>query len=129
MQFEEIPEEQVNLLRAAVGALDDKKAEDLKVLYLGQKSSITDFYILANGNSDPHLRALSNALFRQLKDLQVNLVGTDSEPGSGWTVVDAFDVMIHLFLPEQRKFYQLDELWKDADALDPQAFLTVGTTS
>ncbi len=128
MQIEEIPEEQVNLLRAAVGALDDKKAEDLKVLYLGQKSSITDFFILATGNSDPHLRALSNALSRQLKELRVNLVGTDSEPGSGWAVLDAFDVMIHLFLPEQRKFYQLDELWKDADALDPQAFLTVEAT-
>ena len=91
------------------------------MLYLGQKSSITDFFILATGNSDPHLRALSNALFRQLKELRVNLVGTDSEPGSGWAVVDAFDVMIHLFLPEQRKFYQLDELWKDAYAFDPHA--------
>lgn len=128
MQIEEIPEEQMTLLRAAVGALDDKKAEDLNVLYLGQKSSITDFLILATGNSEPHLRALSNALLRQLKDLRVDLIGTDSEPGSGWAVVDAFDVMIHLFLPEQRQFYQLDELWKDADALDPQAFLTVEVT-
>ncbi len=128
MQIEEIPEEQITLIRVAVGALDDKKAEDLKVLYLGQKSSITDFFILATGNSDPHLKALSNALFHELKDLQVKLVGTDSEQGSGWAVVDAFDVMIHLFLPEQREFYQLDELWKDADALDPQAFLTVGAT-
>ncbi len=129
MQIEEIPEEQITLLRAAVGALEDKKAEDLKVLYLGKKSSITDFFVLATGNSDPHLRALSNALSRQMKDLQVNLVGTDSEPGSGWTVVDAFDVMIHLFLPDQRRFYQLDELWKDADALDPQAFLSEKATS
>ena len=128
MQIEEIPEEQITLIRVAVGALDDKKAEDLKVLYLGQKSSITDFFILATGNSDPHLKALSNALSHELKDLQVKLVGTDSEQGSGWAVVDAFDVMIHLFLPEQREFYQLDELWKDADALDPQAFLTVGAT-
>ena len=128
MQIEEIPEEQVTLLRAVVGALEDKKAEDLKVRYLGRKSSITDFLILATGNSEPHLKALSNSLLRQLKDHRVDLVGTDSEPGSGWAVVDAFDVMIHLFLPEQRQFYRLDELWKDADAIDPRAFLTVEAT-
>lgn len=129
MDFEQIPEEMDNLLKAAVRALDDRKAEDLKVLHVGELSSITDFLILASGNSEPHLRALLNTVARELKDLHIKLIGSDSEPGSGWAVIDAFDVMIHLFLPEQREFYRLDELWKDAKLVDLRYFLQVEAKS
>ncbi|MBH55402.1 MAG: ribosome silencing factor [Opitutaceae bacterium] len=125
MEFEEFSEELLNILKATVSALDDRKAEDLKILHVGHISSITDFFVLATGNSDPHLKALINSVARELKDLKVNLLGIDSEQGSGWAVIDAFDVIIHLFLPEQRQFYQLDDLWKDAEFVDPQRFLSV----
>lgn len=125
MDFDEIPKELETLVKTAVGALDDRKAEDLKVLYVGELSSITDFFILATGNSEPHLKALINSVSRELKDLRVSLVGSDSVQGSGWAVIDAFDVMIHLFLPEQRDFYKLDELWKDAELIDLQTLLPV----
>lgn len=125
MDLREIPEEQQITLKAAVRALDDRKAEDLKVLYVSELSSITDFFVLATGNSEPHLRALNNAVSRELKDLKISLVGSDAGSGSGWAVIDAFDVMIHLFLPEQREFYRLDQLWKDAESLEPSAFLPV----
>ena len=125
MELEEFSEELITLLKAAVTTLDDRKAEDIKILYVGKLSSITDFFILATGNSEPHLKALINSVARELKDLKVNLLGSDSEQGSGWAVIDAFDVMIHLFLPEQRDFYKLDELWKDAESVDPQVFLPV----
>ena len=125
MDLEQLPEELDTMLKAAVRALDDRKAENLKVLYVGQISSITDFLILATGNSEPHLKALLNTVAREWKDLHVRLIGSDSEQGSGWAVIDAFDVMIHLFLPEQRDFYRLDDLWKDADSVDIRHFLQV----
>lgn len=125
MDLREIPEELRTTLNAIIRALDDRKAEDLKVLYVSELSSITDFFVLATGNSEPHLKALINSVSRELKDLKVSLVGRDAGPGSGWAVIDAFDVMIHLFLPEQREFYQLDALWKDAETLEVAEFLPV----
>lgn len=125
MDLEEIPEELNRLLTTTVRALDERKAEELKVVYVGEVSSITDFLILASGNSEPHLKALNNSVLRELKDLHVSVVGSDSVQGSGWGVIDAFDVMIHLFLPEQREFYKLDELWKDGVSVEPSRFLQV----
>lgn len=125
MDLKGIPEEVEKLLTATVRALDDRKAEDLKVLYVGELSSITDFFILASGNSEPHMKALLNTVAREIKDLHIRIIGSDSVAGSGWAVIDAFDVMIHLFTSEQREFYQLDELWKDAETIDPKMFLGV----
>ena len=125
MDLKEIPEELETVLKTAVRALDDRKAEDLRVLYVGELSSITDFFVLATGNSEPHLKALINTVSREMKDKKISLVGSDLGQGTGWAVIDAFDVMIHMFLPEQREFYQLDDLWKDAESVDPEVFLPV----
>ncbi len=125
MDLKEIPEELELVLKTTIRALDDRKAEDLKVLYVGELSSITDFYVLATGNSEPHLKALINSVSRDMKDEKIRLVGSDLGQGTGWAVIDAFDVMIHMFLPEQREFYQLYDLWKDAKSVDPEQFLAV----
>ncbi len=99
-------------------ALDDSKADDILVLYLGEKSSITDYYIIASGMSKPHLKALSRTVDETLDKREVEPLLIDSEPNSGWVVVDAFDFMVHIFLPEQRKYYSLESLWKDADIVE-----------
>lgn len=99
-------------------ALDDKKAADIRVLHLGEKSSITDYYIIASGTSEPHLKALKNAVEQALKSENISVLGVQSDPGSGWVVVDAYDVMIHLFNPEQRQHYSIEALWKDAGEVD-----------
>jgi ribosome-associated protein len=105
-------------IRACWQALDDKKAENLCLLYVGPQSSITDFFLLASGTSEPHLKALAAALAQTLKDEGVHLVGRDLSHASGWAVVDAFDFVVHLFIPEMRARYQLEQLWKDAEAVD-----------
>ena len=125
MDLKEIPEGLEKVLKTTIRALDGRKAEDLKVLYVGELSSITDFYVLATGNSEPHLKALINSVSREMKDQKIRLVGSDLGQGTGWAVIDAFDVMVHMFLPEQREFYQLDDLWKDAKSVDPERFLAV----
>ena len=102
------------LLKMLVRALDDKKAEDLRVLDVRAQSSITDYLVLATGTSEPHLRALRIELEKVLDGAGARIVGVESRPGSGWTVFDAFEIMAHLFTAENREKYRLDLLWRDA---------------
>jgi ribosome-associated protein len=102
------------LLKLCCEALSSKKAEDLVVLDVSAQSSLTDYLVLATGTSEPHLRALSTELKHTLHASQTRLLGVETREESGWTVVDAFDVMFHLFTPEQRERYALESLWKDA---------------
>jgi ribosome-associated protein len=102
------------LLGLIVQALDDKKAEDLRVLDVGKLSSITDYLILATGNSEPHLRALRIEVERVLDEQKAKILGVDTTKSSGWAVVDAFEIMVHLFTPENRDKYRMESLWKDA---------------
>ncbi|MDP2137120.1 MAG: ribosome silencing factor [Candidatus Didemnitutus sp.] len=102
------------VLTKIVEALDSKKAENLQVLYVGDLSSITDYLVLGTANSDPHLRALRVELEKAIDGEKVKILGIDTSKGSGWTVVDAFDVMVHLFTSENRDKYRLELLWKDA---------------
>ncbi len=75
-------------------------------------SSITDFHILATGTSSPHLRALSSELRQQLKEHKVTGYRGSGTPDSGWFVSDCVDVIVHIFSPEARAYYDLDGLWK-----------------
>ena len=103
---------------AYCAALDAKKAENIRLLNVASISSITDYLIIASGNSEPHLKALYTALEEVLKNQKAEIIGIQKDAQSGWMVVDAFDVMMHLFLPETRTFYNLDALWKDAEEID-----------
>lgn len=102
-------------LRKIVRALDEKKAGDLRVLRVSAQSSITDYLVLATGTSEPHLRALRVELEKVLDADRMRIAGMDSSEGSGWTVVDAYQVMIHLFTPDKRDAYRLEQLWNDAE--------------
>ncbi len=115
-----------NLLRLVLRALDAKKAEDLRVLDVREKSTITDYLVLATGTSEPHLRALRLELERVLDEARVPIVGVENEHGSGWTVFDAFDVMVHLLTVENRSRYRLEFLWKDAPEIAVSALLSAG---
>ena len=106
------------LLQLIVQALDDKKAEDLRILDVGKLSSITDYLILATGNSEPHLRALRIEVERVLDEQKARILGVDTTKSSGWTVVDAFEIMVHLFTPENRDKYRMELLWKDASEVE-----------
>lgn len=106
------------LIAALVQGLDDRKTEDIRVLAMGEQSSITDFMILGTGLAGPHLRALRVTLEKILDANNAPIAGVDFGEDSGWIVFDAYQVMVHLFLPEQRGIYQLEKLWGDAVELD-----------
>ena len=120
-----IVDKSLPLLRLVVRSLDEKKAEDLRVLDVRAKSSITDYLVLATGTSEPHLRALRVELEKTIDAAGEPIVGVESVDGSGWTVFDAFDIMVHLFTTENRAKYRLELLWKDAVEV-PVAGLLVG---
>jgi len=112
------------LLPVVCRVLDEKKAGDVRVLYVGDKSSITDFLVIATGTSEPHLRALRVELEKAIDSLGARIVGMDTgEPRSGWLVVDTFDVMIHIFTEETRRHYSLEKLWNDAKKVSADALL------
>ena len=104
-------------------ALDEKKAIDLKILDVRGKSSVTDYFIIATGNSTPHLRALKDVLHKAFKSNKVNVLGMDASHESGWIVIDVFDFIVHLFNEEMRAKYNLEALWKDAKIIDSEVYL------
>jgi ribosome-associated protein len=106
------------LLQIVCRALDGKKAGEVRVLRVSEHSSITDFLVIATGTSEPHLRALRVELEKAIDATGTRIIGMDTgEPGSGWLVIDAFDVMIHVLTQENRERYSLENLWKDATEL------------
>jgi len=104
-------------LRLICRSLDDRKAEDLVVLDVRAQSSITDYLVIATGTSEPHLRALRSEVDRLVKETGTRIVGVDAGEGSGWSVIDAFDIMVHVLTPENRVRYRLETLWGDAPRL------------
>ena len=115
----------LELVRTCCRVLDDKKAEDVRVLDVSEQSSITDFLIVATATSTPHLRALRVELEKSIDAAKTRIVGIETADDSGWTVIDVFDVMVHLFLKSHRAHYGLENLWKDASDVSVRRMLAV----
>jgi ribosome-associated protein len=105
----------LGLVKICFEVLDAKKAEDIRVLDVSEQSSITDYLVVATATSKPHLRALRVELEKAIDASKNRIVGIEQAEESGWTVIDAFDVMVHLFFADRRAQYGLENLWKDAD--------------
>src|SRR5580658_5420627 len=99
---------------------DSKKAEDIVVLDVRKLSSVTDYFVIATGTSQPHLRAIVEEISGRLRD-EHDLRPSRSEGSSGgnWVVLDFFDVIVHVMHTETRKHYDLEGLWGDARAVTP----------
>lgn len=94
---------------------ENKKAEDVVVLDVSKLSSVTDYFVIATGTSDPHLRAIENEVLDRLREEHgVRPNNTDSQAGANWVVADFFDVILHIMKPETRALYDLEGLWGDA---------------
>lgn len=105
-------------IQQCIYALDQKKAEHLRVLQVGEISSITDYFIIATGTSNPHLKALSKTVVESLEESGQEAVVTGVGDQSGWVVVDAYDFMVHIFTKEMREFFNLEGLWKDGTLIE-----------
>jgi ribosome-associated protein len=112
-----------DLARLCCRALDAKKAGNLRVLDVRDISSITNYLVIATATSEPHVRALRVELEKVLDSARAHIVGIETSRESGWTVMDAFDVMVHIFAPEMRARFGLEKLWKDAKEVPLDALL------
>ncbi|QUD90799.1 ribosome silencing factor [Phenylobacterium montanum] len=91
--------------------LDDDKAQDIVLIDLKDKSSVADCMIVASGRSHRHVGALADHLLRLLKDLGAGKARVEGLPDCNWVLIDAGDIIVHLFRPEVRVFYNLEKIW------------------
>jgi ribosome-associated protein len=91
--------------------LDDDKAQDIVLIDLKDKSSVADAMIVASGRSARHVGALADHLVRALKDVGAGKARVEGLPHCDWVLIDAGDVIVHLFRPEVRAFYNLEKIW------------------
>ena len=102
--------------------LSDNKAIDITCINLKDKSSIADFMIVASGNSSRHIQALSEIILNNLKKIGLDYCHLEGKNSSDWKLIDAQDIIIHIFHPEKRKFYNLERMWSE---LIPRERLTI----
>ena len=102
--------------------LSDNKASEIRSINLKDKSSIAGFMIIASGNSSRHIQALSEILLDKLKKKGVDNCRLEGRDSNEWKLIDAKDVIIHIFHPEKRKFYDLEKMWSE---LIPKERLTI----
>ncbi len=101
-------------IQEARKALEAKKGENIKVLDVRGISGITDYYVVATGNSSPHLKALLGEVEKVLGEQGVRCHRRAGTAESQWMVSDFMDMVVHVLSPDQRKRYALEDLWKDA---------------
>ena len=99
------------LLKEIVHWLDDAKAEGIITIDLAGKSSIGDFMVIASGRSDRHVGAIAEQLQRKLKEKGSGRVRIEGQDTCDWVLLDTGDIIVHLFRPEVREFYNLEKMW------------------
>lgn len=105
-KFETITDMKDHILKI----LDDKQADQIVTIDLKGKTSIADYLVIASGNSSRQVGALADILYRDLKDHGIKS-RIEGVPQCDWVIVDAGDIVIHLFRPEVRSFYNLEKMW------------------
>ena len=93
--------------------LDDNKALNITCIDLKNKSYIADYMVIASGTSSRHLQALSEILVDQLKKLGLDDCRIEGKNSNDWKLVDAHDIIVHIFHPEKREFYDLEKMWSE----------------
>lgn len=104
------PEEQPLLSRILV-SLDDDKAEDIVTIELEGRSSLADALVIASGRSQRHVGAIAEHLARRLKEAGYGTRPVDGQDSGDWVLVDAGDIIVHIFRPEVRAYYDLEGMW------------------
>ena len=108
-------------LRLALACLDDAKAEDIISIDLHGKTSICDYMVVASGRSNRHVGSVADRVLEDLREAGVTGVRIEGMPHCDWVLIDAGDVIVHVFRPEVRAFYNLEKMWARGPANTRQA--------
>ena len=106
-------EKNTDLKDIILDTLDSNKALDIISIDLKNKSSMGDYIIIASGTSSRHIQALSEQVLEKLKANGVKNSKIEGKESSDWKLVDGIDLIVHIFNPEKRKFYELEKLWSE----------------
>ena len=102
-----------NLKKVIIKTLDLNKAYDIISIDLKDKSSMADYMIIASGNSSRHIQSLSEQVLEKLRDNGLRDSRIEGKDSNEWKLVDGIDLIIHIFHPEKRKFYELEKIWSE----------------
>ena len=102
-------------------SLDDMKADDIQVIDIQGKSSMTDTIVLASGTSTRHVKSLANGVQVSAKEAGLEPLGSEGEMEGEWVLVDLNDVIVHVMLPEVRDFYKIEKIWERPEVIEKVA--------
>ena len=105
-------------LETVVASLEDSKAENIVSIDIQGKSSLGDYMVVASGRSHRHVAAVADQLLKALKDAGFGNARVEGLSGADWVLVDAGDVIVHVFRPEIREFYNIEKMWQAPDLED-----------
>ena len=102
-----------DLKEIVISTLDLNKAQDIVTIDLKDKSSMADYMIIASGTSSRHIQSLSEQVLEKLKNNGVKESKIEGKESGEWKLVDGIDLIVHIFQPEKRKFYELEKIWSE----------------
>ena len=102
-----------NLKNTILNTLDSNKALDIISIDLANKSSMADYMIIASGTSSRHIQALSEQVLEKFKNSGIKNCKIEGKESNDWKLIDGIDVIVHIFNPEKRKFYELEKMWSE----------------
>ena len=102
-----------DLKQIIINTLDINKAQNIVSIDLKDKSSMADYMIIASGTSSRHIQSLSEQVLDKLKDSGIKNSKIEGKESSEWKLVDGIDLIVHIFHPEKRKFYELEKMWSE----------------
>ena len=116
--------ESIKLVEQIVRALDEKKGMDIKVLDIHAQTGIADYFVICNGTSTPHTKALSDFVEAKTEqELGERILRREGYQGGSWILLDYGVVIVQIFKPEERAYYNLEKLWGDSPEVDITAFV------
>ncbi len=103
------------LVKVAIAALEDMKGADITTIDVRDKTSVTDFMVIASGTSSRHVKSMANEVLDKVKEQGVRPLGSEGLDGGEWALLDLGDVVVHVMQVATRQFYDLERLWQGAE--------------
>ncbi len=110
-------------LKIIVKAADSKRADDIKIIKIADLTIISDYFVIANGNSSTQTKAIADEIEFKMKESGISPLRTEGYQGANWIILDYGDIVVHVFYKETREFYNLERLWNDGEEIDAEALL------